>query len=29
LNNQVLILQQNAVEAISQTFGESEEKAVN
>jgi large subunit ribosomal protein L4 len=29
LNNQVLILQQTAVEAISQTFGESEEKAVN
>lgn len=29
LNNQVLVLQQTAVEAISQTFGESEEKAVN
>lgn len=29
LNNQVLVLQQTAVEAISQTFGESEVKAVN
>lgn len=28
LNNQVLVLQQTAVEAISQTFGEFEEKAV-